>query len=239
MLLHSTVPNRCLAAQQKVSSPLLSTKVHATGRSVNRSLLGAFSSRAATSDQRVAVWHPTSVIRSAIQVCRSSLVPDAIPSDVTLELDPDTSKREVTYDEDSKTVRIPLAAINDGQRRTKMVMFTCNKCGGRSARLVNPVAWEKGAVFAQCQHCDVWHTLAAAPHIIEEVRYNDPEKQQQQQQQQQQHTPPEAAATAAVKSETASEESAATAVQAEKQAGESEEVSSATAKQQGATTCNS
>ena len=33
------------------------------------------------------------------------------------------------YDEANKTVRIPLAALTDGQRRTKMVMFTCNKCG--------------------------------------------------------------------------------------------------------------
>jgi len=62
--------------------------------------------------------------------------------------------------------------------------------GGRSARLVNPLAWEKGAVFAQCQHCDVWHTLAAAPHIIEEIRYNDPTQQQQQ------NTPLEAATAA-------------------------------------------
>eukprot|EP00882_Tetradesmus_deserticola_P028738 GHRQ01032020.1.p1 GENE.GHRQ01032020.1~~GHRQ01032020.1.p1 ORF type:complete len:117 (+),score=50.90 GHRQ01032020.1:696-1046(+) len=62
-----------------------------------------------------------------------------------------------------------------------MVMFTCNKCGGRSARLVNPVAWEKGAVFCQCQHCSVWHTLAAHPSILEEIRYNDPQWQLQQQ----------------------------------------------------------
>lgn len=50
--------------------------------------------------------------------------------------------------------------------------------GGRSARLVNPLAWEKGAVFCQCQRCGVWHTLAANnPRIIEEVRYDDPEGQ--------------------------------------------------------------
>lgn len=152
-----------------------------------------------------------------------------IHADVKLELDPDTAAKEVTYDEPSKTIKIPLAAINDGQRRTKMVMFTCNQCGkdvswlplaqqallhsrakclvspgqqcypwtlhitsqhyynmvpscciyagGRSARLVNPVAWEKGAVFCQCQHCGVWHTLRAAKHIMEEVRYNDPDWQ--------------------------------------------------------------
>lgn len=49
--------------------------------------------------------------------------------DVRLELNPDEASKEVLYDEASKTVRIPLAALNDGQRRTKMVMFTCNKCG--------------------------------------------------------------------------------------------------------------
>jgi predicted ATP-dependent serine protease len=70
-----------------------------------------------------------------------------------------------------------LSAL-DGGRRTKLVMFTCNRCGGRTARLTNPLAWEKGAVFARCQHCDVWHTLAANnPKIIEEIRYDDPEGQ--------------------------------------------------------------
>lgn len=101
-------------------------------------------------------------------------MPEPIPEDVKLEVDPDGGAKQTTYDEEGKVVRIPLSALGEGQRRTKMVMFTCNKCGGRSARLVNPVAWDKGAVFAQCQHCDVWHTLAAHPSIIEEVRYNDP-----------------------------------------------------------------
>lgn len=51
-------------------------------------------------------------------------------ADVQLELNTDSAAKEVLYDEETKTVRIPLAAVTDGQRRTKMVMFTCNKCGG-------------------------------------------------------------------------------------------------------------
>ncbi|KAF8055926.1 fatty acyl-CoA reductase [Scenedesmus sp. PABB004] len=117
---------------------------------------------------------PGRVARRRAGAARSTLFPDPIPSDVKLEVDQDPGAKEVTYDEEAKAVRIPLAAVNDGSRRTKLVMFTCNKCGGRTARLVNPVAWEKGAVFCQCQHCGVWHTLAAHPSIIEEVRYNDP-----------------------------------------------------------------
>lgn len=50
-------------------------------------------------------------------------------TDVQLELNPDQAAKDVLYDETNKTVRIPLAALTDGQRRTKMVMFTCNKCG--------------------------------------------------------------------------------------------------------------
>eukprot|EP00878_Enallax_costatus_P001727 GHUV01001883.1.p1 GENE.GHUV01001883.1~~GHUV01001883.1.p1 ORF type:complete len:378 (+),score=71.33 GHUV01001883.1:84-1136(+) len=113
------------------------------------------------------------IVSRSFQASEANL--EAIPSDVKLEVDKGSTAKEVTYDEASKTIKIPLAAMNDGQRRTKMVMFTCNKCGGRSARLINPVAWEKGAVFCQCQHCGVWHTLRAAKHIIEEVRYNEPE----------------------------------------------------------------
>jgi hypothetical protein len=58
---------------------------------------------------------------------------------VQLELDPDAAASEVTYDEATKTVRIPLSALSDDgssgagkQRRTKMVMFSCNKCGERA-----------------------------------------------------------------------------------------------------------
>ncbi|KAI8469533.1 MAG: hypothetical protein J3K34DRAFT_279120 [Monoraphidium minutum] len=105
------------------------------------------------------------------------LIPDDLPEGLRIEAAPEGSQGDIEYDEESKVVRIPLSAT-DGGRRTKLVMFTCNKCGGRSARLVNPLAWEKGAVFCQCQNCDVWHMLAANnPKIVEEIRYDDPEGQ--------------------------------------------------------------
>lgn len=62
------------------------------------------------------------------------------------------------------------------------VVLTCSctdwhPAGGRTARLVNPVAWEKGVVFGQCGTCEVWHVLSANnKKVFEEVRYNeDPE----------------------------------------------------------------
>ncbi len=44
-------------------------------------------------------------------------------------------------------------------RRTKRIQFTCNMCGSTTTKMVNPHAWEKGTVFAQCSGCGVKHKL--------------------------------------------------------------------------------
>ena len=45
--------------------------------------------------------------------------------------------------------------------------------GGRTERLVNPVAWEKGLIFAQCGSCEAWHKLRDECSMVEEIRYID------------------------------------------------------------------
>ncbi|KAK9827188.1 hypothetical protein WJX74_009544 [Apatococcus lobatus] len=57
--------------------------------------------------------------------------------------------------------------------RTRLVTFTCNKCGGRTTRKTNPVAWERGLVIAQCGKCEAWHKLSDAANLVEEVRFSD------------------------------------------------------------------
>lgn len=47
-----------------------------------------------------------------------------------------------------------------GFRRRQVVQFTCNKCGARTSRVVNPEALARGTVFVQCGGCEVWHKLA-------------------------------------------------------------------------------
>lgn len=80
----------------------------------------------------------------------------------------------MSYDEGSNVVRVPLAMMGDDVRRKKLVLFTCKPCGARTARLVNPLAWEKGLVFGQCQNCGAWHALATNnPKLYEEIRYAD------------------------------------------------------------------
>ncbi|KAG2450720.1 hypothetical protein HYH02_004558 [Chlamydomonas schloesseri] len=104
--------------------------------------------------------------------CRATVEP--IPPELQIEVKEEDGTKNVDYDDEKKVVRIPLSALGDGSRRSKLVLFTCNKCGGRSARLVNPIAWEKGVVFGQCSKCGVWHVLQANnKKIFEEVRYKE------------------------------------------------------------------
>lgn len=58
-------------------------------------------------------------------------------------------------------------------RRSLLVTFTCDACSVRTERLVNPVAWHKGLVIAQCGGCQAWHKLADAANLIDEIRYAD------------------------------------------------------------------
>ncbi|GAX74878.1 hypothetical protein CEUSTIGMA_g2324.t1 [Chlamydomonas eustigma] len=98
-----------------------------------------------------------------------------LPEDVHFEVsNQETSTSEFQYDEETKTMRVQLSALDGDNRRTRLVTFTCNKCGGRTTRAVNPIAWEKGMVYGQCSQCSVWHVLSAKnPKIYEEIRFTD------------------------------------------------------------------
>jgi hypothetical protein len=61
-------------------------------------------------------------------------------------------------------------------RRSMLVSFTCNICDGRTERLVNPLAWERGLVIVQCANCLQWHKVADAANLVEEIRFDTDEK---------------------------------------------------------------
>eukprot|EP00271_Cylindrocystis_brebissonii_P004908 TRINITY_DN16831_c0_g1_i1.p1 TRINITY_DN16831_c0_g1~~TRINITY_DN16831_c0_g1_i1.p1 ORF type:complete len:274 (-),score=42.42 TRINITY_DN16831_c0_g1_i1:1149-1970(-) len=44
-------------------------------------------------------------------------------------------------------------------RRRVQLTFTCDACGGRTSRMVNPHALAKGTVYVQCAQCEVFHQL--------------------------------------------------------------------------------
>ena len=39
--------------------------------------------------------------------------------------------------------------------------------------MVNPLAWDRGAVFLQCGQCQTWHNVKDNLNLIEEIRYAD------------------------------------------------------------------
>lgn len=49
----------------------------------------------------------------------------------------------------------------------------CDCAGTRSSKLVNPIAWKKGLVFAQCPGCKAWHKLRDEAGLVDEVKFTD------------------------------------------------------------------
>ena len=47
------------------------------------------------------------------------------------------------------------------------------RTGARTERLVNPIAWDKGLVIAQCEQCKAWHKLSDAANFVEEIRFDE------------------------------------------------------------------
>ncbi|KAK7309977.1 hypothetical protein RJT34_07145 [Clitoria ternatea] len=58
-------------------------------------------------------------------------------------------------------------------RRSLLVQFTCNLCGERTKRLVNRLAYERGAVFVQCAGCLRHHKLVDNLGLITEYDFRE------------------------------------------------------------------
>jgi len=81
-----------------------------------------------------------------------------------------------TRDDAAKVARVQL----EMPRRSLQVTFTCDRCGTRTSRMVNPIAWDRGMVMAMCSGCEEWHKLRDEGGIVDEIRYCDevPEEEQ-------------------------------------------------------------
>lgn len=120
--------------------------------------------------------------RQRSAVVRGISIDGPVPEGVQLELKAAEEGEGLEWDPSSKTLRLPVSVLEEeggqGGRRSRLVVFTCNKCGGRTARKVNPIAWDEGLVMGQCAQCQVWHVLSAKNKAIyEEIRYSDDSSQ--------------------------------------------------------------
>lgn len=65
---------------------------------------------------------------------------------------------------------MPGPIFSKSPRRRMRVAFTCNVCGHRSIRAINPHAYTDGTVFVQCEGCDVYHKLVDNLKLFHELK---------------------------------------------------------------------
>ncbi|KAL8466832.1 hypothetical protein ACS0TY_035774 [Phlomoides rotata] len=74
---------------------------------------------------------------------------------------------------DSGTERVstfPWSLFTKSPRRRMRVAFTCNVCGQRTTRAINPHAYTDGTVFVQCCGCNIFHKLVDNLNLFQEMK---------------------------------------------------------------------
>ncbi|KAM7514027.1 hypothetical protein LguiA_003610 [Lonicera macranthoides] len=74
---------------------------------------------------------------------------------------------------ESSTERIstfPWSLFTKSPRRRMRVAFTCNVCGQRTTRAINPHAYTDGTVFVQCCGCNIFHKLVDNLNLFHEMK---------------------------------------------------------------------
>ncbi|GMN38230.1 hypothetical protein TIFTF001_007467 [Ficus carica] len=63
----------------------------------------------------------------------------------------------------------PWSLFTKSPRRRMLVAFTCNICGQRTTRAINPHAYTDGTVFVQCCGCSAFHKLVDNLNLFHEM----------------------------------------------------------------------
>lgn len=79
-----------------------------------------------------------------------------------------TSPDSVSGDRPIST--FPWSLFTKSPRRRMRVSFTCNICGQRTTRAINPHAYTDGTVFVQCCGCNVFHKLVDNLNLFHEMQ---------------------------------------------------------------------
>ncbi|XP_074576534.1 uncharacterized protein LOC141833041 [Curcuma longa] len=70
---------------------------------------------------------------------------------------------------DQTVLTFPWSLYTKSPRRRMRVAFTCNVCGQRTTRAINPHAYTDGTVFVQCCGCNVFHKLVDNLNLFHEM----------------------------------------------------------------------
>ncbi|GAB4853116.1 hypothetical protein Ancab_017300 [Ancistrocladus abbreviatus] len=80
---------------------------------------------------------------------------------------------EPAGDAESSTARIstfPWSLFTKSPRRRMLIAFTCNICGQRTTRAINPHAYTDGTVFVQCCGCSAYHKLVDNLNLFRDMK---------------------------------------------------------------------
>ncbi|PSR99548.1 Mitochondrial protein import protein [Actinidia chinensis var. chinensis] len=69
-----------------------------------------------------------------------------------------------------KVSTFPWSLFTKSPRRRMRVAFSCNVCGQRTTRAINPHAYTDGTVFVQCCGCNVFHKLVDNLNLFHEMK---------------------------------------------------------------------
>ncbi|CAA7410767.1 unnamed protein product [Spirodela intermedia] len=64
----------------------------------------------------------------------------------------------------------PWSLFTKSPRRRMLIAFSCNVCGQRTTRAINPHAYTDGTVFVQCCGCNVFHKLVDNLNLFEGMK---------------------------------------------------------------------
>ncbi|KAL3641040.1 hypothetical protein CASFOL_016008 [Castilleja foliolosa] len=70
----------------------------------------------------------------------------------------------------SQVSTFPWSLFTKSPRRRMRVAFTCNVCGQRTTRAINPHAYTDGTVFVQCCGCNIFHKLVDNLNLFDEMK---------------------------------------------------------------------
>ncbi|KAH7849545.1 hypothetical protein Vadar_019458 [Vaccinium darrowii] len=81
-----------------------------------------------------------------------------------------------------KVSTFPWSLFTKSPRRRMLVAFSCNVCGQRTTRAINPHAYTDGTVFVQCCGCNVFHKLVDNLNLFHDMKcyvnpsFNNPDQ---------------------------------------------------------------
>ncbi|WZN61554.1 putative mitochondrial import protein [Chloropicon roscoffensis] len=147
--------------------PRVGGRPGSSGRRTGRSIGNFFASHRSSAIRQKRLHHTVSPFRASP---RGKLSARSRSDD-----DDGRIKFTSTSSEDEQLKREVDRDGSGSPRRTAKVAFTCDRCGGRTIRDVNPLALAKGTIFAQCSHCEKYHQLVDNLELIEEYNLKDEE----------------------------------------------------------------